>query len=188
MFRTLRRREVLLAPALLALNSLAPAQSSTSRGGATRERLRYWNQVAIDASGLDHTPVAAGEDRVFGEQLGPTRASRAMAIVHIAIFDAVNAVVGRYRAYSRLPLPPGGTSIDAAIATAAHDTLAALFPSQAPNLREILEADLHHVAGGRARMNGIALGRMAAAAILESREGDGSKLPEPRLGFEFVTR
>lgn len=50
--------------------------------------LLRWNEVAIDASGLDHTPLAAGEDRVFGEQLGPCRASRAMAIVHIATCNA----------------------------------------------------------------------------------------------------
>src|SRR5436305_9119371 len=43
-------------------------------------RLQHWNRVAIDASGLDHTPVSPDESRVFGEQLGPTRASRAMAI------------------------------------------------------------------------------------------------------------
>ena len=64
---------------------------------------RHWNEVAIDASGLDHTPVANGEARVFGEQLGPARASRAMAIMHIAIFDAVNAISGRYRSYTGLP-------------------------------------------------------------------------------------
>ena len=58
------------------------------------DSIHRWNQIAIDASGLDHTPVAPGELRTFGEQLGPGRASRAMAIVHIAIFDSVNAVLG----------------------------------------------------------------------------------------------
>jgi hypothetical protein len=52
--------------------------------------IRRWNQIAIDASGLDHTPIAPGEARVFGEQLGPGRSSRAMAIVHIAMFEAAN--------------------------------------------------------------------------------------------------
>ena len=51
--------------------------------------VRYWNRIAVDASGLDHTPVKSGEPRMFGEQLGPGRAARAMAIVHIAMFDAV---------------------------------------------------------------------------------------------------
>src|SRR5262245_57614921 len=30
-------------------------------------RIRHWNEIAINASGLDHTPVAPGENRVFGE-------------------------------------------------------------------------------------------------------------------------
>lgn len=54
------------------------------------DALHRWNRIAVDASGLDHTPVRPREIRVFGEQIGPGRASRAMAIVHIAIFDAIN--------------------------------------------------------------------------------------------------
>jgi hypothetical protein len=80
-----------------------PAQGRPSSLAARTRRhrgLRHWNQIAIDASGLDHTPVAPNENRVFGEQLGPGRSSRAMAIVHIAIFDAVNAIVGGYRSYT----------------------------------------------------------------------------------------
>src|SRR5436190_23610070 len=53
------------------------------------DSLHRWNLIAINASDLDHTPVAPGENRVFGEQLGPGRSSRAMAIVHIAMFDAL---------------------------------------------------------------------------------------------------
>src|SRR6266700_4293479 len=88
----------------------------SSHDTSPRGMVRHWNEVAIDASGLDHTPVADGETRVFGEQLGPARASRAMAIVHIAIFDAVNAISGRYRSYTGLPAAPRGTSMEAAIA------------------------------------------------------------------------
>src|SRR4026208_1444147 len=55
--------------------------------------IRYWNRIACDASGLDPTQVVPGENRVFGEQFGPCRAARAMAIVQIAVFDAVNAIV-----------------------------------------------------------------------------------------------
>src|SRR5436190_24225915 len=95
------------------------------------DTLHRWNLIAINASGLDHTPVAPGENRVFGEQFGPGRASRAMAIVHIAIFDAVSAIAGGYRSYTGLPPARAGTSMDVAVAQAAHDTLVALFPSQA---------------------------------------------------------
>ncbi len=58
------------------------------------DSVRRWNAIAMNANALDHTPVAPGENRVFGEQLGPARTSRAFAIVHIAIFDAVDAIAG----------------------------------------------------------------------------------------------
>src|SRR2546427_8181717 len=94
----------------------APSTHSPQQGSASTSWVRRWNGIAIDASGLDHTPVAPGENRVFGEQFGPGRASRAMAIVQIAIFDAVNAIAGGYRSYGGLPLAPRGTSMKAAIA------------------------------------------------------------------------
>ena len=78
--------------------------------------VRHWNQIAVDASGLDHTPVAPEETRVFGEQLGPGRAARAMAIVHLAIFEVVNAVEGDYRSYIGLRHVKLGTSLQAGIA------------------------------------------------------------------------
>src|SRR5205814_10565576 len=106
------------------------------------DALHRWNLIAIDATGLDHTPVAPGENRVFGEQFGPGRASRAMAIVHTAIFDAVNAIAGGYQSYAGLPPASRGTSMKAAIAQAAHDTLAALFASQTPSFDARLEEDL----------------------------------------------
>ncbi len=152
-------------------------------------RLRHWNQIAVDASGLDHTPVAPGEDRVFGHQLGPGRASRAMAIVHIAIFDAINAISGRYRSYTDIHGAPAGASMDGAIAQAAHDTLVALFPSQAPIFDEELAKDLSQIRVRTSRDldNGRKLGRHTAAAILARRADDGSQHDEPRLGLDYAT-
>src|SRR2546430_6492817 len=111
------------------------ANQSAERARGPRaglDSLHRWNQIAINASGLDHTPVALGETRVFGEQLGPARASRAMAIVHIAMFDAVNAITGGYESYTSVKSNGGAVSLDAAISQAGHDNLVALIPSQAP--------------------------------------------------------
>ena len=149
--------------------------------------VRHWNQIAIDASGLDHTPVAPGENRVFGEQLGPGRASRAMAIVHLAVFEAVNAIEGGYQSYVGLAPAQRGTSLQAAVAQAAHDTLAALFPSQAPSFDSQLADDLSIIQEGSTKNNGIALGKHAASAILAERVNDGSQRSEPRVGIEFIT-
>src|SRR5881227_4146830 len=107
-----------------------PTASSNKNPNVASDVLHRWNRIAIDATGLDHTPVAPGENRVFGEQLGPGRSSRAMAIVHIAIFDAVNALLSGYHSYTGVSAPQGAASMDAAISQAARDTLAALFPSQ----------------------------------------------------------
>jgi PAP2 superfamily protein len=149
--------------------------------------VRHWNEIAIDATGLDHTPVAPGENRVFGEQLGPGRASRAMAIIHLAIFDAVNAIEGGYNSYTGVGPAPFGTSMKAAIAQAAHDTLVALFPSQAPSFDDQLADDLTDIPDGRLKMNGVTLGRRTAATILAARANDGSQRPEPHVGTEFFT-
>jgi hypothetical protein len=147
----------------------------------------HWSKIAIDATGLDHTPVAAGEDRVFGEQFGPTRASRAMAIVHIAMFEAVNAIVGDYQSYAGVEAAAHGTSMDASVAQAAHDTLAALFPSQKPRFDQQLAQDLSSTHDKDGMELGIALGQQAAATILALRSDDGSSRAEPRIGVDFIT-
>ena len=148
--------------------------------------IQRWNQIAIDASGLDHTPVAAGESRVYGEQLGPCRASRAIAIVHVAMFESVNSIYRRYRSYLGL-LPVAAASSDrAAIAQAARDALVAMFPSQSDRFDAFLAEDLAALAAGRLKTNGIEAGQRAAAAILARRSNDGSAHSEPLLGVDYI--
>ncbi len=157
-------------------------------GNDTLGRLRYWNEIAIDAAGLDHTPVAPGDPRVFGEQLGPGRSSRAMAIVHIAIFEAVNAIDGGFRSYLGIDRVRRNTSMDAAIAQSAHDTLAALYPSQAVSFDALLAEDLERIRPPlHARQAGIELGQLTAAAILALRAADGSQHAEDRMGIEYIS-
>jgi hypothetical protein len=164
----------------------APARVPLPVGIDPSGRLRHWNEIAIDATGLDHTPVRPGESRIFGEQLGPGRSSRAMAIVHIAMHDAVNAIRGRYRTYSGIPRGPLLASVDAAIAQAAHDTLVAVFPSQRTALNQELASDLAQIPNLPTKTDGIVVGRRAAAAILSLRSNDGSQHAEPLLGQEYL--
>lgn len=150
------------------------------------DALREWHEVALECTGLDHTPALAGETRVFGEHLGPGRAARAMAIVHIAMFDAINAVVRRYRGYADTGRAPRGASLDAAVAQAAHDTLVAMWPSQRADLDLALAQDLGDVRDLADRAAGVELGKRTAAAILSRRSNDGSNHPEPRLGVDYM--
>jgi len=165
--------------------SRSPSRTHKPANNAAIHWVRHWNEIAIDASGLDHTPVAAGENRIFGEQLGPARASRAMAIVHIAIFDATNAIEGGYQGYTAVTPSHGQVSLQAAIARAAHDTLAALFPSQATSFDIQMTADMAKIPNGKAKTDGSDLGHRAALAILTMRANDGSQHVEPRVGIEF---
>jgi len=153
---------------------------------ATTALLR-WNAISIDASGLDHTPVAPGENRVFGEQIGSCRAARAIAIVHIAMFEALNTITGGFRSYVGLSPKKGSASADAAIAQAAHDTLIALWPSQAAAFDQKLAEDLALIADGQLKSTGIVFGQRAANAILAMRAADGSQHPEPVIGVDFIT-
>ena len=137
-----------------------------------------WNRLAIDASGLDHTPVAPGESRTFGHHLGPGKASRAMAIVHIAMFETINAIRGGYQSYVGLP-PATNASLQAAIAQAAHDTLVALYPSHNPTFDNALAEDLAVIPDSPSKTAGISLGQQAAALILAMRTNDGSDVDKP---------
>ena len=153
----------------------------------TSNAMHHWNHIAVDSAGLDHTPVAEGDPRIFGEQIGPGRSARAMAIVHIAMYDAVNAIARRYRSYTNIPDASPDASMTAAIGQAAHDTLVAMYPSQKAHCDEVLAAELAKIPDGRAKTDGIRVGQRAARAILALRTSDGSDHKEPLLGTDFIT-
>jgi PAP2 superfamily len=179
---------------LTASLTASPASGATSSLAARAadplavvDRVHHWNMIAIDSSGLDHTPVAAGDTRVFGEQLGPGRSARAMAIVHVAIFDAVNAIARRYRSFTGIPDAAPGASMDAAVAQAAHDTLVALFPSQKAHCDALLAEELAAIPDGPGKTEGMTTGARAARAILARTADDGSDYEEPVMGVDFFT-
>jgi hypothetical protein len=170
-----------------ALHISGPATHPGPHLTGPANRIRHWNEIAINASGLDHTPVTIGENRTFGEQLGPVRASRAMAIVHIAVFEAVNAIDGSCQSYLGLGRARQDTSMECAIAQAACETLDALFPSQKATFNQELANELSEIPNNRPKADGVALGHLAASTILSRRANDGSQQAEPRVGIEFIT-
>lgn len=151
--------------------------SDSSFRGRGAYMVEHWNKVAVDASGLDHTT------NTLLQQFGPTRSARAVAIVQIAVHDAIQAIEQRYETY--LPqLPAPDADPQAAAAQAAHDTLAALFPAQQGRFAEELQKDLALLPDGPAKEAGRQVGRRAAEAILTDRENDGSG-PDVQTG-EFI--
>jgi hypothetical protein len=122
----------------------------------------------------DEKAVAAG----YTAKQGPPPHSRIVAMVHLAMFEAVNSIDARYRPYrARLAAEPGA-SRDAAAAAAAHYVLARTYPDQSKDMDQALQASLAAVADPDARAKGVRLGERAGAAILAERANDGAGGPD----------
>ncbi len=130
------------------------------------DQILYWNDVSLEANRVSHTN---GQD----EQTGPTLSSRALAIAHLAMYDAFVGVSGGLTPYlPGLPAPVPPASVDAAIAAAAHATLSKLFPSQKPFF------DLKHGEAGLLEpglTNGHDFGLLVAQRMLDDRKDDPGK-------------
>jgi hypothetical protein len=132
----------------------------------------HWNQVALQAAVVDHGIGAPGL------QFGPTRTSRALAIVQGAVYDAVNSIDPQYSPYLiRLPAPPNA-SIDAAVAEAAYTTLTNLYPYQQPYFQAELAASLQNIPL-LPKIEGIVIGGIIGEYYLAVRANDGSQIDAP---------
>ena len=135
------------------------------------DHILYWNSVALDANRRDFSNEP-GKDKPAPEQGGPTLSSRALAIVHLAMYDAHAGAIGGAALPRYLPAPPSpapGASAAAAVAAAAHACLSALYPRQKPNFDAALSAAGLSGAGVN---EGSAFGLQVAKAILQDRGGD----------------
>lgn len=107
----------------------------------------------------------------------PFPQARFMAIVQLAVFEAVNAISGKYQPYLGTISAPAGASTEAATVIAAHDVLVAYFPAQAATLDARRDASLAAIPDGQSKTDGITVGMLAAAAMLADRAHDGSTPP-----------
>jgi membrane-associated phospholipid phosphatase len=144
---------VLLKPSLLSVEPLE------DRCLLSANVVLEWNQLALHAVGQ--------------ARLSPVFVSRDLAITQAAVYDAVVAIDRSFEPYYAHVHASRGASLEAAAAQAAHDTLSALFPSQAATFDSALAADLVGIPPGRARQ-GTAVGSEVAQQILAWRSTDGS--------------
>ncbi|MEB3178467.1 MAG: pre-peptidase C-terminal domain-containing protein [Nostocaceae cyanobacterium] len=122
----------------------------------------FWNAVLLNA--------------IQSSNVAPPLAARNQAIVHAAIYDAVNAIDRSHNSlYVNVNADSAtGASIDAAAATAAHRTLSTLFPNLRSTFDEELENWLAVIPDGNAEDRGINIGEFVADTILNRRVNDGS--------------
>jgi len=108
------------------------------------------------------------------KRLPPPVQARALALMHVSMFEAINAIERRYKPYRLELVADRNTSREAAAASAAHAVLVALYGEQRAALDAQLAADLAPIAEGPARERGIIVGRKAAADLLDLHADDGT--------------
>lgn len=143
--------------------------------------------LALALTGTAHADAVTDWNAIAGSVAGrfgpPQQQARGMAIVQIAVHDALNSIDRRYDAYAIVPTANPAASPDAAIAAAARGALLGLLPDIAANAAAIAtvnnayNAALAAIPDGAAETQGIAAGANAASAILALRTGDGSATP-----------
>lgn len=137
------------------------AQRPAIASGSAPDVILQWNEIILGAIRAERTP--------------PPQAARHLALVHAAMYDAVNAIVRTHRPFRVQPRLEGEASLEAAVAIAAHRALIELYPRRARQCDAALDATLERVPDGPAKQRGMALGQQVAEAMLAWRGGDGSR-------------
>src|SRR5678815_3736485 len=138
------------AMAALALAVIGP-------GVAKADAIQDWNVIALATTSTQN----------------PLAQTRFVAITHLAMFEAVNAVTRHYEPYLGTVAAPDGASAEAAAIVSAHRVLSTYFPANAPALDAARATSLAAVPDGQAEDDGIAVGEAAAAAMIGNRANDG---------------
>jgi hypothetical protein len=149
----------LMCAAALAYSAFSYADSA---GGAADEAV-VWNKTLLS---IVRTP---------GAQPATVHPTRSFAIMHAAIYDAVNAIDATHKPYLvRVEHVSPHASQDAAVAAAAHETLITLYPAFQTTLDQQYEQSLAQIPDGADKTSGIDVGRAVALATLTLRSDDGS--------------
>lgn len=160
---------------LLAMTVLIPAASVTA--AEPTNMVLVWNENAVNVLGAPQAPPVTTPPTPPGLGQGPPLSPLHLAMVHGAIYDAVNAIDGGHEPYLDGLSAPASASKAAAVAQAAHDVLVGLTPATLPLVKtridDMLTASLAMIDAGSAKTAGQLIGAQAAAAMLLERSTDG---------------
>jgi len=120
-------------------------------------------------------------DAIRVDDSAPTLSTRNLAILHAAMYDAVNSVVGTYQPYRVAITPPPGTSAEAAALAAGREVLLALYPSLSVRTESTYSSLLTLLPITSGVTNGLSLGQGVADQILQWRAADGSATTVPYI-------
>jgi hypothetical protein len=125
--------------------------------------------------------------RTPGAQPSTIHPTRSFAIMHAAIYDAVNAIDGTHRPYFvQLQNVTPGASQEAAAVSAAHEVLISLYPNLRTTLDAKFQESLAQIPDGSSKDEGLTIGQLAADQIVALRSNDGSNTVSPPFVFGTV--
>jgi hypothetical protein len=157
--------------------ALALASAVQAAGGDRADRREQetarWCAGQCDRLVIDWNVTAYQVIKAADDYADPMAASRVLAMVHLAMHDAVNAVRPRFATWTGAQRDAGADPAIAA-AGAAHDVLAALYPKQQATLKVALDSSLLDAGNGDDVTRGLALGKRVATAVLQRRASDGA--------------
>src|SRR5260370_14928225 len=133
-----------------------------------------WNAIAVTTALNGNQTISPGSATAGGTSLY-------LAYMHLAIYDAVNAIDHRFQSYGPEIPAPAGASADAAVVSAAYNTLVFYFPDQSASLNVQYMASLAAIPNGQAKEDGVQVGHAAANSIIAMRAGDGRGANVPYL-------
>ena len=148
-------------------------------------RVAAWLMVWSALAAPSHADIVMdwngrADDIAAEKRLPPPVQGRALALMHVSMFEAINAIERRYKPYRLELITDRNTSREAAASSAAHAILVALYPDQAQSLDVALAADLARIATGPAKERALILGRRAAADLLALHADDGKGIDDYR--------
>ena len=153
-------------------------------GGSYIVSAKTPHQGAQDSSAQQVNPIVQWNRtllvivRTPGAQSATVHPTRSFAIMHAAIYDAVNAIDRKHRPYLvRLSSVPRDASQEAAAAAAGHEVLVALYPAFKTTLDAQLQQSLALIPDSKGKTEGVLIGQDVADSILAARSNDGSNAP-----------
>ena len=147
------------------------------------DSILHWNLVALNALKADFSLPDPRPPELMPQQNGPTYAARALAIVHLAMYDAYMGVREPNKTYLPYTAPGAGTSdvqaAQAAVAAAACITLISLFSRQRDSFLKSHNDFVATLPDNDPKIaQGLAWGHRVGRAMLDARRGDGADAPD----------
>lgn len=157
-------RTIAVISLVLALSGAATAQNAVID----------WNAIAV-------TTALNGNPTISPGSATPGGSSLYLTYMHLAIYDAVNAIDHRFQPFGPEIPAPAGASVDGAVISAAYNTLVFYFPDQSASLTTQYMSALAIIPNGQAKDDGVQVGKAAANSIIAMRAGDGRGANVPYL-------